>query len=212
MAGSKGARPEFSRLWPTVLMRHSLPGAEAANPLLIEIIEKLDSASDDMTANYLSGDFMVYDHPVVAWLRDCFNRAVVDYARHAGIDYRMDWHLQAWPNVNRFGDYHNLHNHPHSWLSGTYYVQVPTDRAEREGRSDLDPGAISFFDPRPQANMLAVRGDPQVDPEHRIMPEPGLLLLWPAFLHHLVHPNLSRQKRISISFNVVLKWRDEYVP
>ncbi|MGF1610571.1 MAG: putative 2OG-Fe(II) oxygenase [Kiloniellales bacterium] len=43
-------------------------------------------------------------------------------------------------------------------------------------------------------------------------PSPGLLLLWPAFLFHFVHPNLSREPRISISFNVVLKWSDDYLP
>jgi hypothetical protein len=38
------------------------------------------------------------------------------------------------------------------------------------------------------------------------------LLLWPGFLHHLVHVNLDREARISVSFNVVLRWRDEYLP
>jgi hypothetical protein len=55
------------------------------------------------------------------------NVSINDYKNNLGIGYEMDWHVQAWPNVNRFGDYHNLHNHPHSWLSGTYYVQVPKD-------------------------------------------------------------------------------------
>ena len=77
-----------------------------------------------------------------------------------------------------------LHNHPHSWLSGTYYVSVP-DQAEVDVfRSDLNPCAISFFDPRPQANMNSIRNDGQVDPEFRILPNNGDIFLWPAFLHH----------------------------
>ncbi|MEC9367417.1 MAG: TIGR02466 family protein [Pseudomonadota bacterium] len=193
-------------------MKLKLPGAEAANPLLVQLIGDLDAGAADMTTNYLSGNFLAHEHPAVGWLKDCFNRAVFDYAGQAGIKYELDWHLQAWPNVNRFGDYHNLHNHPHSWLSGTYYVQVPKPDASLPGRSDRTPGAISFFDPRAQANMLAIKDDPQVEAEHRIMPEPGLLLLWPAFVHHLVHPNLSQESRISVSFNVVLRWRDSYLP
>ncbi|RME99853.1 MAG: hypothetical protein D6773_12320, partial [Alphaproteobacteria bacterium] len=179
---------------------------------LAALIEEMDAGRADMTTDYLSGNFFDITHPAVAWLRDCVNRCCVMYARNAGIDYEMDWYIQAWPNVNRFGDYHNLHNHPHSWLSGTYYVQVPSGEPKVKGRSDLNPGAISFFDPRAQANMLAVRGDGQVEAEHRIQPEPGMVLVWPAFLHHLVHPNLFDEARISISFNVVLNWRDEYVP
>jgi uncharacterized protein (TIGR02466 family) len=212
MADNKTVTAEFLELWPTTLLVDRLPGAENANVLLVKMIEDMDAQAADMTADYLAGNFFEIDHPVVEWLRDCVNRSTIQYAQNAGIGYEMSWHVQAWPNVNRFGDYHNLHNHPHSWLSGTYYVQVPSGEPKVKGRSDLNPGAISFFDPRPQANMLAVKGDGQVDPEHRVMPEPGMLLLWPAFLHHLVHPNLFEEPRISISFNVVLNWRDAYLP
>jgi Putative 2OG-Fe(II) oxygenase len=44
------------------------------------------------------------------------------------------------------------------------------------------------------------------------MPKPGEILLWPAFLTHFVHPNLSETPRISISFNAVLKRSDAYLP
>jgi len=44
------------------------------------------------------------------------------------------------------------------------------------------------------------------------MPNAGHLFLWPAFLHHLVHPNMADLPRISISFNVVLKWKNDYIP
>lgn len=212
---SPPSAPQFHSLWPTLLMRHSLPGAEQANPLLAQLIEQMDAAQADLTVDYLGQDFLRTEHPATQWLKSCFDRAVKDYAQQAGVDYELEWSLQAWPNFNRFGDYHNLHNHPHSWLSGTYYVAVPEGddaAAEAPGRADRTPNAISFFDPRPQANMNAIRGDGQVDPEFRIQPKPGELLLWPAFLHHLVHPNLSRSARISVSFNVVLRMRAEYLP
>ena len=78
-------------------------------------------------------------------------------------------------------------------------------------RSDLNLGAISFFDPRPQANMGAVSGDDQFDPESRRLPDAGELFLWPAFLHHLVHPNLVDVPRLSISFNVMLRNKANYL-
>ena len=212
MSSKSEITARFTALWPTTFLQDALPGAENANIVLGDMIAEMDGRAADMTTDYLQGNFFEIDHPAVQWLRDCVNRCVVQYAQNAGIDYEMDWHVQAWPNVNRFGDYHNLHNHPHSWLSGTYYVQVPSGQSKTGGRSDLNPGAISFFDPRPQANMLAVKGDGQVEAEHRVMPEPGMLLIWPAFIHHLVHPNLFEEARISISFNVVLNWRDSYLP
>ena len=209
---SAGVKPQYNRLWPTLFMALELPGSESANPVLAGLLLDQESRSEDLTVRYLEQDLFAWQHPAVGWLRQCCEKAVLDYAVEAGLDYRPDIDLQAWVNINRRGDYHNLHNHPHSWLSGTYYVQVPERPREMRTRSDLNPGAISFFDPRPQANMLAIKGDPQVDPEYRLLPRPGMLLLWPAFVHHLVHPNLSDEQRISVSFNVVLRWRDSYLP
>lgn len=210
--GPRSGAPRFKALWPTQLMTHTLPGADAANPVLAAMIETMDTQAKDLTTDYLSGNLFESPHPALQWLRGCVDRAVMDFARNLGIDYQPKWQVQAWPNVNRFGDYHNLHNHPHSWLSGTYYVQMPEPDGASGARGDLNPNAISFFDPRGQANMMAVRGDGEVDPEHRVVPAPGDLLVWPSFLHHLVHPNLSRTPRISISFNVVLRWSDDYLP
>ena len=60
--------------------------------------------------------------------------------------------------------------------------------------------------------MSAVKNDPQIEAEHTVLPQAGNILLWPSFLHHFVHPNLSDEPRISISFNVVLNWSDELLP
>ena len=195
---------QFQRLWPTLFMSLSLPGADTANTVLADLFLKKDAETDGLTEGYLEHDVFAISHPAIGWLRQCFERAVYDYATEVGLDYRPEFEVQGWVNINRNGDYHNLHNHPHSWLSGTYYVGMPEQPENAGHRSDLNPGAISFFDPRAQANMNAVRGDGQFDPEYRRFPRPGELFLWPSFLHHLVHPNLAAEPRISVSFNVVL--------
>lgn len=209
----------ISALWPTHFMQRSIPNALPANDALLAIILEQDAAhnreskDNDLTSDYLSQDFLSIDNVVVDWLKQCINKSVADYLRHCGLSYEVNWGLQAWPNINRRGDYHNLHNHPHSYLSGTYYVAVPNEQSfDKPSRQDLNPGAISFYDPRAQANMLAIRDDAQVEVEHRVMPEAGMLLLWPSFLHHFVHPNTSDELRVSISFNVVLNWRNTYLP
>ena len=208
----RNADPQILRLWPTLMLRHRLPGAADANPVLLELIGELEAKDTQLTTNYLKDNLFESDHPAIGWLRDCINRATIDYIRATDIDYDLKWSVQGWANVNRFGDYHNLHNHPRAWLSGTYYVKVPTQPENPPGRDDRNPGAISFFDPRAQANMLAVRGDPQVEAEHRVLPEAGEIMLWPAFLHHLVHTNLAQETRVSVSFNIMLKWSDSYLP
>ena len=201
------------RLWPTIMLRRTLPGADVANQVLAELVLELEAGNAQLTTDYRNDNLLVADHPAIQWLRDCINRTVMEYFRELGIDYQVDWTVHGWANVNRLGDYHDPHNHPHCYLSGTYYVQVPTERAPLRSRKDVRPGCITFYDPRgPAVNMGAIRDDPYVNPEHTIQPKPGDILLWPAFLTHFVHPNLSETPRISISFNVMLKWSDAYLP
>lgn len=202
----------FTALWPTLFLRRRLPGHEAANRTLIEVVRELEEQNRDLTTDYREVNILALEHPAAVWLKDCANKTAIDYLRRVGMSYDVNWSLQGWANVNRLGDYHDPHNHPHAYLSGTYYVQVPKAQDPLETRRDVRPGAISFYDPRGAVNMSAIRGDPQIEAEHTVRPEAGEILLWPAFLLHFVHPNLSSEPRISISFNLVLKWSDDYLP
>lgn len=203
----------FLDLWPTLFLQRHLPGHEAANQALAQLVRDLDSRHAELTTDYLRDNLLAGEHPAIAWLRDCINKTVIDYLQRCGMNYAINWTLQGWANINRRGDYHDLHNHPHAYLSGTYYVAVPAHLDKTaQNRGDLRPGCISFYDPRGATNMTAIKGDPQIEAEYTIAPTPGLLLLWPAFIHHFVHPNLSGEERISISYNVILKWSDDYLP
>jgi uncharacterized protein (TIGR02466 family) len=202
----------FLSLWPTQFLRRRLPGHAAANEALLGLIEGLEAEARDLTTDYRARNLLALEHPAAAWLRDCVNVTAVDYLRRVGMGYAVNWTLQGWANVNRFGDYHDPHNHPHAYLSGTYYVKVPKAREDLRTRKDLRPGCISFYDPRGAVNMTAIKDDPQIEAEHTVSPEAGEILLWPAFVHHFVHPNLSKEPRVSVSFNLVLKWSDDYLP
>jgi hypothetical protein len=89
---------------------------------------------------------------------------------------------------------------------------VPTRSENLETRNDVRPGRLTLYDARACANMTAIKGDPYIEPEYTVEPKAGMILLWPAFVNHFVHPNLSKQARLSVSFNVLLKWSDDYLP
>jgi uncharacterized protein (TIGR02466 family) len=99
-----------------------------------------------------------------------------------------------WVNVMNKGAVHTPHIHPHSVISGTYYVTVPPGS-----------GAIRFEDPRLPMMMAAPPKKPNARPENRLFvdvtPKAGLLLLWESWLRHGVEPNGARGRRISVSFN-----------
>jgi len=203
----------FTQLWPTTLLTRILPGHDAANRVLKAYIEKLEQQHErDLTTDYLGGNLLEHDQPALKWLKECIDRSAYEYLRHQGVDYPTHWTLQAWANVNHQGDYHGLHNHPHAYLSGTYYVSVPAQTETLGKRQDLSPGAISFYDPRPQANMRAIAKDGEINAEHLVHPKPGMIMLWPSWLQHFIHPNHAETARISISFNATLKWSDDFIP
>lgn len=195
----------FLALWPTLFLQREMPSADVANQALLDHILRLEKTRSQMTTDYRQQNLFEQSHPAIQWLHQCVNKTIADYLVRSGVAVSVKWQLQGWANINRTGDYHTLHNHPHSYLSGTYYVNMPTQPVSARQRDDINPGDISFFDPRPQANMTAIAGDSQIDPEHRVTPLAGSLLLWPSFLHHAVHPNFAEQPRVSVSFNVVLQ-------
>ncbi|HUE64642.1 MAG TPA: TIGR02466 family protein [Rhizomicrobium sp.] len=99
-----------------------------------------------------------------------------------------------WINVMSKDAVHTPHIHPHSAISGTYYVSVPP-------RS----GAIRFEDPRLAMMMAAPPRSKNARALNRLFvdvePKAGMLLLWESFLRHGVQANGARGQRISVSFN-----------
>lgn len=202
----------FRLLWPLLFLERTLPGHEYANVELERLVLDMETRNEQLTTDYRADDLLKQDNPAVEWLSQCIDKTARDYCRRAGMSYDIHWSLQGWANVNRLGDYHDPHNHPYAYLSGTYYVKVPASRAPLRNRSDVRPGRITFYDPRGAVNMTAIKDDPQIEPEFTVAPAPGTILLWPAFLMHFVHPNLSEEPRISISFNVVIARPADYLP
>ncbi|MBM3559834.1 MAG: hypothetical protein FJX53_08180 [Alphaproteobacteria bacterium] len=99
-----------------------------------------------------------------------------------------------WLNINPPGAAHVMHNYPNNCLAGTYYLRTA-------------PGAdhIQFHDFRLQTQAIVPRYSretPYTGATQRIAVQPGLLVLFPAWLPHSVGPNGSRVDRISLSFNV----------
>jgi uncharacterized protein (TIGR02466 family) len=193
----------FTGLWPTLLVRRRLPGFEQPNEGLAAHILEQEARERDYTARYQEQNFFSIDKPPVRWLEGQIHQTIRAFLQQVGVERMPAWSLFAWYNVNRYGDHHAPHTHPKCYLSGTYYVRVPPAPANVD-----DPRArhacISFFDPRAGANMITAGTEPDARASHTVLPAAGTLLMWPSPMQHQVHPNLSEELRISISFNVIV--------
>jgi tetratricopeptide (TPR) repeat protein len=94
----------------------------------------------------------------------------------------------AWSvRLNRSG-YHEDHVHPEGWLSSAFYIRLP----ETEGRE----GWIRFGQPGTPTS-------PPLEPGHWIRPEPGMLVLFPAYMWHGTAPFSSPGTRLTCAFDLV---------
>ena len=169
----------------------------------------LGLAMDDQAGRRWSRDHGYGGYTSYASLNDLTRRASIfaelerGLARHVaafGRELEFDLGRQRlgldslWVNVMNKGAIHAPHIHPHSVISGTYYVTVPA-------RS----GAIRFEDPRLALMMAAPARKAKARLENRLFvdvePKPGMLLLWESWLRHGVETNRAQGQRISVSFN-----------
>lgn len=199
----------FAQLWTTHIFERKLDAHAEHNAVLSKLILALDSEKDDMTVDYQGVDFLGRPEPAIAWLRETIDETLRLYLQACDITYPIRRDVQGWPNVNRLGDYHGPHNHGWSYLSGTYYVQLPEKKATGPSAA-LDPAAITFSDPRYGAYRHSIAPNASESARYTVYPAPGTLLMWPSPLIHYVHPNQSDEVRISISFNIVLEWSNDY--
>lgn len=139
--------------------------------------------------SYASLDDLPARDPAFADLKRHLDRHVAAFARDIGFDLggrrlKLD---SLWINVMQRHATHSGHIHPHSVISGTFYVAVPDGS-----------GALKLEDPRlPMLMAAPTRPDTFVYAQ----PRAGGLFLWESWLRHEVMASNARAPRISVSFN-----------
>jgi uncharacterized protein (TIGR02466 family) len=103
----------------------------------------------------------------------------------------------GWANMNRPGDYNILHNHPGQDFAAVYYVKAASPEHGGAG------GKLELRDPRPAAGFCSHPKLFSAEPL-QITPEAGMLVMFPSWIEHMVHPHPGPEDRISIAINIKL--------
>ena len=111
---------------------------------------------------------------------------------------RVAYKAYGWANVNESGHYNTLHMHPGSQWSVVYYVAAGTPNSD----SPLN-GRLELRDPRPAAEYARMPGFTCGQPL-LVMPAAGLMVVFPAWIEHGVHPYQGDGPRISIAINIAV--------
>jgi len=199
-------------LFPTPIVHFEVPDGAALNVELKAAIERRQKSDPGTEHSNVGGWQSSWDMDkwggmaavkLLAYARNSANRVTCN---RKGEPLSISWKANMWANVNRTGHGNEFHSHPGSFWSGVYYVE--------DGGICADPsleGALEFMDPRgPGVIMYAptlafnMPGGLSVGANEVVLPKPGLMVLFPAWVLHQVRPYKGNAERISIAFNLSL--------
>jgi uncharacterized protein (TIGR02466 family) len=189
----------------TPVVAYRWPDSEGINKELKELILKAETRNAGVSRSNVKGwhsntDFFQWDAECARVLRKRVDTLAIDLTRlvaaPTGESRTFRFAAAAWANVLRDGGYNSVHNHPNCMWSGVYYV----DRGEPDPTPN-ENGKLELLDPRSGINMLYIEKN-VLDGRYLIEPVPGLMVVFPSWLKHMVHPYFGKGERISVAFNV----------
>jgi len=169
---------------------------------LTETERKLMTVSDeDMTQNvgnkYSKNNYILNQEGLAQFKND-LEAKINDYFRFVwqpNTDVSL-YITQSWLNYTKDSEYHHHHNHPNSFVSGVFYVEV-----------DESSDHIVFHDSRPQ-DVLQVSTS-TFNPYNCKTFYNGVinsqLVLFPSWLNHSVDQKQKNNRRTSLAFNTFFK-------
>jgi uncharacterized protein (TIGR02466 family) len=193
---------DLTPAFPTIIGRFRIPDAEAMNEEMRALILAAEAEHTTLGRSNIGGwhsnpDLLKRPEGAVAGLKAWMRwglRQMIDATAGANA-FRGVVNIAAWATVCRAGAYHAPHSHPDSAWSGVYYVD-----AGCEAPTQLLSGVLEFLDPRAGVEAVTAPGDPYGEP-FRVRPQAGLMVIFPSWLYHWVHPYAGSQPRIAVSFN-----------
>lgn len=191
------------------LMLRRIEGAELVNEGLRRIVLEHEKAEPGTTKSnfggwHSAGNMLDWPGEEVLTLKQWIREAVeymcsLPARRDASAPKATSYAATAWANVNRNGNYNNLHNHPRQHWALVYYVTLG-----EETPGFKNNGRLEIRDPRPGSRFYNPPGY-RFGLSKIVNPRPGLMLMFPAWVEHWVHPFFGTGDRISIACNIKIK-------
>jgi uncharacterized protein (TIGR02466 family) len=185
--------------------------SDTLNAELRNVILQQEKADQGLMRSNVGGwhsktDLFLWETDCVRKLQDRVSTTALDLTRlmtASEIPRKVNLRLECWANVSRRGHYNSVHDHTGATWSGVYYVS-----SGEPDNDDPKNGKLELIDPRVGANVPPLEqgilgGRCIVDPL------PGLMVMFPSWLKHMVHPFFGSGERISTSFNVYVQFQQE---
>jgi uncharacterized protein (TIGR02466 family) len=203
---SAAFREHTTMTFATPVVSYPWPDSEQLNQELKAVILANEEKSRGIVKSNIGGwhsdmGIFSWDAPCIRTIQERVHQAAVECTRsmivRRKVKFRVRYRLDGWANVVRSGDYHTPHNHPNNLWSGVYYITVGEPESGRRKN-----GQLELLDPRIGCNMVGIP-DSLFEVRYSIPTKAGLMVLFPSWLVHHVHPFVGKGERISIAFNIL---------
>lgn len=140
-------------------------------------------------------DLATRPEPAIQQLMSRFTDAATSYLRSVAGQQRVllpegfGYAVEAWAMVVRRGDHMTLHDHAEAQLSSVYYADAGDGEA-----------MLSLVDPR--RGNLRFPGLALDPTQFNLRPETGMIVVFPGWMQHFVHPYTGSRPRVSIAANL----------
>jgi len=150
--------------------------------------------------NHRSVDSYILKHKemqkISMFIEKCINAYFLNvFKPHSEISLYI---TQSWANYSKKNEWHHMHHHPNSYISGVIYLS-----------SDADTDSITFYKTDTHVWKYLSHETTEFNQYNsdswNFPAVVGTLYLFPSSLPHSVSPVQAENERISISFNTFLK-------
>ena len=192
---------EVLELFPTPVFTSQIPlEFSKVVPWLFKQ-EMLSEEVDSPNYGERSKNSYILDEPESKDLKNYILGLVNQYGKMLGYEYDSYRFGQSWVSYKHPGQHHTMHSHPNSLISGVFYFGEPTDKTPAIKFHKLEGGFnVSYLSPKFVKDKRELKYSQK---EFSIEFTPGLLLLFPSYLHHSVPLNKTDKTRCSLAFNIV---------
>lgn len=149
--------------------------------------------------NKTGDNFLDEDVDIVKEFKKFLSESYVDYTQNV---YKWDMTKEhfitdCWVNVTKKGGWQYKHSHSNCFVSGTYYLNFP------KGSTGLSLHAPSIEKTAPYLSAMPKEQCKYNAESLTMMPEEGILFLWPSNITHETKVLQEDVRRVSISMNFV---------
>lgn len=182
-------------LFPTPIIMEKLEKPFTMEELIQ--IEKEFTSCSKSKENIVSINGYVLDNPIFKNLKEILTNHINEYIKtvYKPLHPVKAYITQSWLNYGTENNYHSIHNHPNSFISGVMYIEA-----------DRNTDSILFINSAyKQINLEPTSYDNLNANTWKVPVNTGDIIIFPSNLAHGVDTVDSKRHRVSIAFNSFIK-------